>query len=109
MVDISALNSDGGENHHPDYSVARVDLKDHPEKGRALPYIFWELKRSNEDDKFEEDKFTCNKKKAVHITTYLWEKILNQMWDQCDTTNTQMNGNGRMWTIGQREFEICFF
>lgn len=31
------------------------------------------------------------------------------MWDQCDTTNTQMNGNGRMWTIGQREFEICFF
>lgn len=40
MVDISALNSDGGENHHPDYSVARVDLKDHPEKGRALPYIF---------------------------------------------------------------------
>lgn len=64
MVDISALNSDGGENHHPDYSVARVDLKDHPEKGRALPYIFWELKRSNEDDKFEEDKFTCNKKKS---------------------------------------------
>lgn len=103
-----------GENHHPDYSVSKVDLKDEIEQGRALPYLFWELKRSNEDDDFKGDpdpvkdgKFT---KKPVKVTTkYSWKQILNQMWNQCDAANMETNGNGKMWAIGQRGFEICFF
>ncbi len=76
-----------GKNHHPDYTMERVN----PD-GSSLPYAFLELKRAK-----------------MYEGVPNWEKMLDQMWSQCDGANSEIDGNGRMWTIAQRGLVICFF
>lgn len=35
-----------------------------------------------------------------------WNKLLEQIWKQADVAK---NDRGRLWAIGQKAFEICFF
>lgn len=35
-----------------------------------------------------------------------WFKLLEQMWQQCDLVK---NPSGKIWAIGQKGLEICFF
>ena len=69
------------EGNHPDYTIFKVI--NHPFKLQIHAIV--ELKSKAGDS---------------------WNKILEQMYSQADVAK---NTKGRLWAIGQKGFEICFF
>jgi hypothetical protein len=78
-----------GSNFHPDYTVSRVDLTPGNFYGRAVPHLIVELKR------------------PVEYGGVSWKALLDQAWDAAD--GSKHDDRGKLWVIGQRGFEICFF
>jgi hypothetical protein len=35
--------------------------------------------------------------------------LLDQLWSQCDTNNSEIDGKGRIWCVAQRGLFISFF
>lgn len=69
------------ENNHPDYTIFKIN--NNPFGLRI--HVVVELKSKNGDS---------------------WNKLLEQMWQQADVAK---NDTGRLWAIGQKGLEICFF
>lgn len=69
------------ENVKPDYTVYFV--KNNPFV--LYPFLVAEIKSKTGDS---------------------WVKLLEQMWSQCDIVK---NSSGKIWAIGQKGLEICFF
>lgn len=84
-----APEQNAGSNYHPDYTVSRVDLTAGEKYGRAIPHIAVEVKRPVSDGGVS------------------WKVLLNQVWNAADASKHEITG--RIWVIGQRGFEICFF
>lgn len=76
-----------GENYHPDYVVGCPN-----HEGINIIKLILELKRDPMDG-----------------STKSWEALLDQLWSQCDTNNSEIDGNGRIWCVAQRGLFICLF
>lgn len=63
-----------GENYHPDYVVGSPN----PQGNNIIKFI-WELKRD------PMDRSSASR-----------EKLLDQLWPQCDTNNSEIHDNGRI-------------
>lgn len=69
------------EGNHPDYTIFSIDTNPFIKE----IYAVVEIKSKTGDS---------------------WKKLLEQMWNQADVAKSE---DGKLWTIGQKGLEICFF
>ena len=69
------------ENLHPDYTVFLIKYNPFS----IGPFLISEIKSKTGDS---------------------WNKLLDQMWSQCDVSKNQ---SGKIWAVGQKGLEICLF